>query len=613
MNIKESVEEYLNGQDWRVKANANQGYSLGGLVQHLAGKAQANYWLDEVYPKKAANLHRAGAIHIHDLDMLSTYCVGHSLPTLLATGFAGVDGKVASKPPKHLSSAIGQMVNYLGTLQNESAGAQAFSSFDTLLAPYVWIDGLRYAEVKQEVQEFVYAMNVGSRFGAQPVFSNLTFDWTCPADLRDKHPVIAGKELKSVTYGKLEPEMGMINRAFLEVMLDGDANGRAHTFPIPTYNIIPGFDWDTQNAKLLLELTAKYGLPYFQNFVNSDLNPGDVRSMCPLHPDTLVPVRGPSGISVSAIKDIYQAQEAGRQYEVLVDGQWVPAIATEHASKAFCEILMENGASVVMESRHEQLVRREEDRPEEILIAEELQAGMLLPFNKRPLCEEGRNNSLAGYAVGTFLAYGTAEDGRLEYSPATDGMMDKLKQFYEGLAFDVETVNRAGRIKLIVSGGGNEAVKWMDQFVCKHELARRVWNLGPAFMQGVLGGLTNPMSKNILCLNANRVNEVQALCTLCGLDYVTNSQGTGALITVGGLKEEKLEKYQWVPIKSITGVPSGSLGTCYCFAVSTEDHLFTLASGLVTHNCRLQLDLGELTKRGGGLFGANDQTGSIGV
>ena len=279
IDVTSSVNEYLSRADWRVNANANQGYSLGGLILNVSGKVIANYWLSHIYPPAVGEAHRSGSFHIHDLDMLSGYCAGWSLRTLLNEGFNGVSNKVESAPPKHLCTAIGQMVNFLGTLQNEWAGAQAFSSTDTYLAPFVRVDNLSYDEVKQELQGFVYNMNVPSRWGTQTPFSNLTFDWTCPEDIRDQVPLVGGEPV-DFTYGDLQEEMDMINRAFIEVMTEGDAKGRVFTFPIPTYNITKDFPWDSTNADLLFEMTAKYGLPYFQNFVNSDLEPHMVRSMC---------------------------------------------------------------------------------------------------------------------------------------------------------------------------------------------------------------------------------------------------------------------------------------------------------------------------------------------
>ncbi len=279
IDVASSINEYLDRSDWRVNANANQGYSLGGLILNVSGKVVANYWLSHVYPSEIGRAHREGDLHIHDLDMLAGYCAGWSLRMLLLEGLNGVPGKVEAGPPKHLSSAVGQIVNFLGTLQNEWAGAQAFSSFDTYMAPFIRKDELPYAEVRQCIQELVYNLNVPSRWGTQTPFTNLTFDWTCPEDLREQIPVIGG-ETMPFKYGDLQTEMDMINRAYIEVMTTGDAKGRVFTFPIPTYNITPDFPWESENAERLFEMTAKYGLPYFQNFLNSELKPNMVRSMC---------------------------------------------------------------------------------------------------------------------------------------------------------------------------------------------------------------------------------------------------------------------------------------------------------------------------------------------
>ena len=279
LDVASSINEYLDRSDWRVKANANQGYSLGGLILNTSGKMIANYWLNHVYPPEIGEAHRHGDVHIHDLDMLAGYCAGWSLRTLLNEGLNGIPGRVEAGPPKHLSSAVGQIVNFLGTLQNEWAGAQAFSSFDTYLAPFVRKDNLDYDQVRQNVQELIYNLNVPSRWGTQTPFTNLTFDWICPEDLREEIPLIAGEE-QPFTYGDLQTEMDMINRAYIEVMTQGDARGRVFTFPIPTYNITEDFIWDSPNADLLFAMTARYGLPYFQNFINSELKPNMVRSMC---------------------------------------------------------------------------------------------------------------------------------------------------------------------------------------------------------------------------------------------------------------------------------------------------------------------------------------------
>ena len=279
VDVESSINEYLEKLDWRVNANANQGYSTGALILNVSGKVTANYWLSHVYPAEVGEAHRNGDIHIHDLDMLAAYCAGWSLKNLLHEGFNGVPGKTEAGPAKHLSAAVGQMVNFMGTLQNEWAGAQAFSSVDTYLAPYIRADNLSYEQVEQAFQELIYNLNVPSRWGSQTPFTNFTFDWVCPEDLRDKHPIIAGVE-QPFTYGDLKEEMHMINKAYITVMMKGDIKGRPFTFPIPTYNMTPDFPWEDDNTELLFEMTAKYGLPYFQNFINSVLKPGQIRSMC---------------------------------------------------------------------------------------------------------------------------------------------------------------------------------------------------------------------------------------------------------------------------------------------------------------------------------------------
>ena len=279
VDVESSINEYLEKLDWRINENANQGYSNGGLILNVSGKVTANYWLSHVYPANVGEAHRNGDIHIHDLSMLAAYCAGWSLKNLLHEGFNGVPGKAEAGPAKHLSAAVGQMVNFMGTLQNEWAGAQAFSSVDTYLAPYVRKDKLSYKQVYQSMQELVYNLNVPSRWGSQTPFTNFTFDWVCPEDLRATHPIIAGVE-QEFTYGDLKEEMHMINKAYMEVMMKGDIKGRPFTFPIPTYNMTPDFPWEDENTELLFEMTAKYGLPYFQNFINSVLKPGQIRSMC---------------------------------------------------------------------------------------------------------------------------------------------------------------------------------------------------------------------------------------------------------------------------------------------------------------------------------------------
>jgi len=274
------VDQYLNRLDWQVNENSNMSFSLQGLNNYISSEISKIYWLNRIYPKEIRQAHLNGDFHIHDLGTLSVYCVGWDLIDLLRYGFKGADsGKVESKPAKHFRSALGQVVNFFYTLQGEAAGAQAFSNFDTLLAPFIRYDGLSYKDVKQAMQEFLFNVNVPTRVGFQTPFTNITLDLTPPKHLANQ-PVVIGGEFQDAVYGDFQKEMDMLNKAFLEVMLEGDAKGRPFTFPIPTYNITEDFDWDNENMELLWEITAKYGIPYFSNFINSDMKPEDVRSMC---------------------------------------------------------------------------------------------------------------------------------------------------------------------------------------------------------------------------------------------------------------------------------------------------------------------------------------------
>jgi ribonucleoside-triphosphate reductase len=279
LDIDSTMDGYLKQSDWRVNENANVNYSLGGLILHNSGSITANYWLKNIYTQEIACAHRDADFHIHDLSMFSGYCAGWSLRQLVAEGLGGVSDKITSKPAKHLSTLMQQAVNFLGCLQNEWAGAQAFSSFDTYIAPFVKADDLSDKEIKQCLQSFVFGVNTPSRWGSQAPFTNITLDWSVPSDLKDKKAVVGGKET-DFSYGDCKPEMDRVNRIFIELMLEGDADGRGFQYPIPTYNITGDFDWESDNARLLFEMTSRYGTPYFQNFVNSDLNPEDVRSMC---------------------------------------------------------------------------------------------------------------------------------------------------------------------------------------------------------------------------------------------------------------------------------------------------------------------------------------------
>ena len=279
VDINKTMDGYLGQSDWRVNENANVNFSLGGLILHNSGTITANYWLNNIYSKEVAEAHKTAAFHIHDLSMFSGYCAGWSLRQLIQEGLGGVPDKITSTPATHLTTLVNQIVNFLGIMQNEWAGAQAFSSFDTYLAPFVRADKLSEKQVRQCIQSYIYGVNTPSRWGSQAPFTNITMDLVCPDDLKNKKAIVGGKE-QDYTYGDCQKEMDIINKVFIELMIEGDADGRGFAYPIPTYNITKDFDWESENAKLLFTMTAQYGTPNFQNFVNSDLNPSDVRSMC---------------------------------------------------------------------------------------------------------------------------------------------------------------------------------------------------------------------------------------------------------------------------------------------------------------------------------------------
>lgn len=462
LDSKNIIETYQDRSDWRVNENANMGQSLAGLILHMQGEMQKNYALNNVYPKEIREAHVNGYFHIHDLSFgLTGYCSGWSVRDILLDGFF-IPNACAAGPAKHLSAIMGQCVNFLGTLQNEWAGAQALNNFDTYLAPFIREEQLSYPQVKQLIQNFVHSMNTTSRWGSQSPFTNLTFDMTCPKHM-EKEPVIIGGKYQDTTYGDYQVEMDMFNKAFIEVLMKGDHHGRIFSFPIPTYNVTKDFPWESENVQLLMKMTAKYGIPYFQNFINSDLNPEDVRSMCPLHPSEKVYVQkdGDDGTIYKQTMQQYWDERANHTYKVFDRGNWYPATMTKIKSEGCIKITLENGATIVMDVRHEQPIRS------------------------------------------------------------------------------------------IVTG-------------------------------------------DICTLTAEEI--LESLYTVMQLPY----------------QSTKLDDViEWKNIVSIEKVDY--FDDVYCFVVNNLDHLFLTYSGIVTHNCRLQMDLREIRKKTGGLFGAGDLTGSIGV
>lgn len=450
-NSKQIFEPYLKGQDWRVKENSNSPYCYGGLNKYAIAEISKDYWLHEVYPDNISKAYVDGYMHIHDLGGLTLYCCGYSLHDIIEKGVRGVPNIPTSKPAKHFDAILNQCANLITVFQNEIMGAVALNSFDTLLAPFVKKDGLTFDQVKQNIQNYVFSVNSNSRAGAEPAFSNLTFDLTPPRDLKNDLCLIGG-ELMDFTYEDCQNEMDMINKAFCEVMIAGDANGKLFAYPIPTYNIHSQFDWDNPNNDLIFEMAGKYGVPYFANFINSDMDVSDARSMCPMTPDTKVIVKSNDSIEEKSIKDVYDDYINNKMiYNTWTPNGWAKCVPVRTPKTKVYNILFENGESVKLGKNHLQPTR-----DYGTLHADELKEGMAALFN-------------------------------INYTDF---------KYYNIIS--IEEVKYTG-------------------------------------------------------------------------DYL------------------------------------------YCFEVDNDDHLFTLANGLVTHNCRLRLDLRELRRRNGGLFGSGDSTGSIGV
>lgn len=465
LDVEKTMDGYLNNDDWRVKENASASYSLGGLILHNSGTVTANYWLNKIYPKYIGDAHKNGDFHIHDLSMFSSYCSGWSLRQLIQEGLGGVDGKIASLPAKHLTTLTNQMVNFIGILQNEWAGAQAFSSVDTLLAPFVWVDNLSYKQTKQCIQSLMFGLNSPSRWASQAPFSNITLDWVIPNDLKDQPAIIGGQPIEK-TYSEFQKEMDMINKAFLELFIEGDGNGRGFAYPIPTYNITREFNWDNDNAKLLFEMTGKYGTPYFQNFINSDLNPGDVRSMCPVSIEEQIYIEKDNEPYLTFIKDLIDNEK----YNVYCEGEFRLGKFNFHGKKPCYKIRLSNDKSIVVSNNHLNIVH----------------------------------------------------DGENELTLNTIAVSEMIYEKKLFIPVDI-------------------------------------------------------------------------------IDFIDDEN-----FQIPDLTTEKRSYYE---IKSINYIGEKEVA---CFEMDNEP-TFTLASGIITHNCRLQLDKRELLKRGGGLFGANEFTGSIGV
>lgn len=633
------VDDYLSMMDWKVQENSNMSYSLQGLNVYATENIVSHYWLNKIYPPEIGEAHTNGDYHIHDLGTLGAYCVGWDLKDILLKGFRGVSGKIESKPAKHFGTALMQIVNYLYTLQGEAAGAQALSNFDSLLAPFINSDGLKYDEVKQEMQKFLFNMNVPTRVGFQSPFTNITMDLTVPSYMVDE-PAIIGGDLIDDNYSDFKDEMDMINHAFAEIMEEGDAKGRPFTFPIPTYNITKDFDWENDGLESVWEMTAKYGIPYFSNFVNSDMKPDDARSMCPLAGDEKVLIKSSRGRNVeySMIRNIYEGNGHQDEYEIFSHGKFIKGRFNKWDNQKMLKVILENGHEIKMSQYHQNFVlRNSDDKNESVLKAKELKPGMYLPYSLKEHEGKGGTEDL-GYFVGAFAGDGSFDrDTSVVFSLENNykkHVIDKLKKIartHFGAHSKVTTYEDSKLVTLKIHS--KAAVGLCKDYVKgkkrNKRYAPRLFTASKEFRNGVIKGHydTDGGNRNRIYTSSTRMLESLNMlaATLGTTTSVYKDEREGRLgkepnysVLVYQLNRNNYGEFWfknndklWVKIKKIMPIQNSS---AYCFEVKNGEPIFTVGTtGILTHNCRLRLDNRELRKRGGGLFGANPKTGSIGV
>lgn len=631
------VDDYIEELDWRVKENSNMTYSLQGLNVHITSKVISNYWLNSVYPKEIRDAHVKGEFHIHDLGTLGPYCVGWDLEDLLMSGFRGVRGKIESKPAKHLDVALMQIVNFMYTLQGEAAGAQALSNFDTLMAPFIRVDGLDYRGVKQSMQKFLFNMNVPTRVGFQTPFTNITMDLTPPSFFRDK-PVIIGGVPQDTTYSDYQKEMDMLNQAFAETMLQGDASGRPFTFPIPTYNVTKDFPWDKNELEPLWEMTAKYGIPYFSNFINSDMKPEDARSMCPLGGKEKILIKSSRnrGLEYSSIINIVEGNSKKDTYEIFSDGKFVKGRFNKFSNQKMMSVTLENGHEVRMSEEHLNFVMTDKNsKKASVIKGGNLSNGMFLPYSLNTYKGCG-GNSETGFFVGAFAGDGSFDGDTSVVFSLGEGdkksTLNKLVDISEKIFGAHHSVKEYKKTKLVtLKIHSKAAVGLCRDFVegqrrDKHYSAR-VFEMSEDFRRGVLEGHYATDGGNRIYTSSWAMVETLNMlsATLGTTTSIYKDDRKGRLgkepnyaVLVYQLNRKKYSDIWfkkngrlWIKIKSIE--KSGK-SNAYCFEVETGDPVFTIGTtGILTHNCRLRLDNRVLQKRGGGLFGANPLTGSVGV
>jgi len=632
------IKQYLYQQDWRVKENSNSTYSFSGLMQHLATSEIAKYTLKEIYPDYIAKAHKDGDLHIHDLGYgICLYCCGWSLEDLIREGLNGVPGKVQSGAAKHLSTLIIQMVNFLGCTQMESAGAQAFNSVDLFLAPFVKIDNLSYKEVKQNIQQLIFSLNIPSRWGSQAPFTNFTFDLVIPEDKKNQ-PALVGGKFQDFTYGDCQEEVNMINKAFLEIMMEGDYKNAIFNFPIPTYNITPNFDYNSEVAELLWKATAKYGIPYFSNFVNSDMKPSDVRSMCPIDGNEKVLIKSTRGRGLEYVSIGNLGQHNINNYEIYADGKFVKGKFIKYSNQELIKVTLVNGHSLIMTKQHLNYVQLKNNKQTIIVKGQDLSNDMYLPYSLKEYDGEGGNYDL-GYLVGCYAGDGSFDrDASVIFSLNKDqktNVAQKIinisKQYFVSnytlteyedsqlLTLKIHSKALVGLCKDYVQGKERN----------KHYTAK-IFGTSKNFRRGVLEGhlATDGGNRNRIYTSSKKMVEtINMLCATLGTTtnvYEDNREGrlgkaSNYAVLIYKLNRDnygnmwyKNNNKLWVKIDKIEQLNTRK--DAYCFEVIGDEPMFTVGTtGILTHNCRLRLDLSKLEKRHGGLFGAGDKTGSIGV
>lgn len=655
IDYKKLVNDYLDESDWRVKENSTVTHTLGGLILSNSGAVTANYWLSEVYDEEIAEAHRNADIHIHDLCILSGYCAGWSLKQLIQEGLGGVPGRITSSPASHLATLCNQMVNFLGIMQNEWAGAQAFSSFDTYLAPFVKVDNLDYKQVKQAIQSFVFGVNTPSRWGTQAPFSNITLDWTVPADLKDMPAIVGGKEM-DFTYGDCKKEMDMVNKAFIEIMIEGDAHGRGFQYPIPTYSITRDFDWsETENNKLLFEMTAKYGTPYFSNYVNSDMEPSDVRSMC-LTPDTLVWARFNGKTRKCTIQYLYENADLNTTLILTKHGyRPIKEVQRFEYNGDMLKFTTDTGKTITSTLDHEHVVFDNDFnfKPSNLVKkrAIDLKIGEYFSCRK-PNPGELRRGLTYEQAYGKEKSekikstYREQRKGQWsgEKNPAFGGLNDTWrKNISSGLEghYVSETCRRASSerwqgdknpCKSIGSRSGGkqccisqyeiEFAKELDALNIEYETQYYISKIG-------IGDFYIP-SKNLIIeletdyrwdiCSYNDTSNIHVRSLKSKYDNMM-SLGYNVLVINPILDKSSYRKYINSAERIVSIETFEYCGYVYDLEVDCDEidgdttlyHTF-YANDILTGNCcRLRLDLRELRKKSGGFFGSGESTGSVGV